>query len=68
MTRSHSPWSTPSGWSTYTRKRDGASELDREDVDTRHVVLDARCDLLLQLVFLLECRRHWACSLLRLWS
>ncbi len=33
-------------------------ELDGEDVDARHIVLDLRDDLSLQLALLLECRGH----------
>jgi hypothetical protein len=37
-------------------------QLDREDVDARQVVLDPRCDLALELAFLLERRRNGASS------
>ena len=64
MTRAQSAWSTPAGWSTYTQNRVGESELDREHLDARQVVLDARDDLARQLLSFSNVRRPAICALL----
>ena len=40
----------------------GAGELDGEDFHAGQIVLDARADLVLELPFFLECRRHRSLS------
>ena len=51
VTRSQSAWSTPSGWSTYTREPLGPAELDGEHLDVRQAALDRCRDLAMELSF-----------------